>query len=188
MDEMKIIEYFYPEDTPLRQLLLKHSCQVRDKALEILAQSGMTLDKDTVTRGAMLHDIGIIKCSAPGILCKGFHPYITHGKIGADMLRQYAEIHGLELETFARICERLTGRGLSADSLRKHNRPLPDRDFLPETAEEKLICLADKFFSKSGNMEEKPVEKVFHSMDKFGPEAVTRLEELFHFFNLATGC
>ena len=34
-DSMDILFYFYPDDTPLRQSLLKHSMQVRDKALEL---------------------------------------------------------------------------------------------------------------------------------------------------------
>ena len=31
-----IITHFYPADTPFRRLLIKHSEQVRDKALQIL--------------------------------------------------------------------------------------------------------------------------------------------------------
>ncbi len=34
-DPLSLIFYFYPDDTPLRQSLLKHSDQVRNKALNI---------------------------------------------------------------------------------------------------------------------------------------------------------
>lgn len=184
MDSCSIIGYFYPEDTPLRRLLLKHSCQVRRKALEILSRSRMDLDAGIVAGGAMLHDVGIVRCFAPGILCQGENPYIAHGVLGGAMLREYGARFGLDLERFARICERHTGSGLSAGDVKRQALPLPPGDYLPETPEEKLICLADKFFSKSGDMREKSPEKIFRSMRKFGPEAVVRLEELFRFFRL----
>jgi uncharacterized protein len=50
------------------------------------------------------------------------------------------------MEKFARICERHTGSGLTAEEIVSGGLPLPERDFLPETLEEKIICLADKFF------------------------------------------
>ena len=65
----------------------------------------------------------------------------------------------------ARVCERHTGAGLSAEDIISENLPLPHQDFLPETIEEKAICYADKFFSKSRNLrEEKPIEKIISQM------------------------
>ena len=55
---------------------------------------------------------------------------------------------------------------------------------LPETPEEKLVCLADKFFSKSGNMREKSLEHIRKSMEKFGSGAVDRFDELCRFFGV----
>ena len=40
VDSLAILKHFYPEDTPLRRLLISHSEQVRDKALAILEKSG----------------------------------------------------------------------------------------------------------------------------------------------------
>ena len=179
-----IIEHFYPEDTPFRRLLIKHSEQVRDKALQILEASpddvSKAIDRNVVISGALLHDIGIGECHAPSILCMGTKPYIAHGIIGAEMLR------GLDatLEPYARICERHTGAGLSAEDIRRQNLPLPERDFLPETSEEKLVCLADKFFSKSGDMNEKPFAAVRQSMVKFGDDTIQRFDELCRLYGL----
>ena len=179
-----IIEHFYPEDTPFRRLLIKHSAQVRDKALQILEASpddvSKAIDRSIVIDGAMLHDIGIGECHAPSILCTGSKPYIEHGIIGAEMLRKL----DLALEPYARICERHTGAGLSAEDIRRQNLPLPERDFLPETLEEKLVCLADKFFSKSGDMREKPFDKVRQSMMKFGDDTLRRFDELCLLFGV----
>jgi len=187
IDPAAIITHFYPEDTPLRRLLLRHSTQVRDKALAILAarpSSAPPLDPELVSAGAMLHDIGVLQCHAPSILCTGSRPYIAHGIIGAEMLRGFAQKHGIELEPFARICERHTGTGLTAREIREQGLPIPERDYLPETPEEKLICLADKFFSKSGDMQEKPLTAVRRSLEKFGPDTMERFDALLRLFGL----
>ena len=119
----------------------------------------------------MLHDIGIFKCYAAGIQCFGTEPYICHGRIGAELLR---------LEGFprhARVCERHTGAGITKAQIIAQNLPLPQQDFLPETMEEKVICYADKFFSKTHLDREKTIEQVEKSLSKFGEEGVLRFRE-----------
>ena len=175
-----VIAHFYPEETPLKRLLLRHSEQVREKALEIAKLSGVETDLNIVAIGAMLHDIGILYCHAPKILCTGTEHYLRHGIIGAQMLRDLDPA----LEVYARICERHTGSGLTAHEIRLQQLPLPEQDFLPETTEEKLICLADKFFSKSGDLKEKSLETVRHSMMKFGVEPLAHFDALCEEFNL----
>lgn len=181
---LAILYYFYPEDTPLRRMLVRHCEQVREKALAILADSGVELDARLAADGAMLHDIGIRRCDAPKILCEGSEPYIAHGVIGARMLREYGAANGLDLEAFARICERHTGSGITAAEVRAQALPIPVRDYLPETLEEKLVCLADKFFSKSGDMKEKPLDRIRCSMRKFGPDAAARFDALCALFKV----
>ena len=180
----EIIEFFYPQDDQLRQTLIDHSTKVRRKALDIAAASGLEIDPELVDGGAMLHDIGIFKCHAPGIFCNGNAPYITHGIIGGKLLREYGAAHGMDLEKYARICERHTGSGLSVEDIRLQKLPLPERDFLPETLEEKLVCLADKFFSKSADSKEKTLDEIRHSMSKFAPESLERFEELCRIFKI----
>ena len=181
---MKIIEFFYPEDNLLKRSLITHSSNVCRKALEIAAGAGIDLDLDLVREGAMLHDIGIFKCHAPGIFCEGSSPYIAHGIIGGKLLRDYAAEHHLDLEKHAAICETHTGSGLSVEDIRYQKLPLPERDFLPRTPEEKLVCLADKFFSKSDTGREKTLEEIRDSMKAFHPDAATRFDELCRFFHL----
>lgn len=190
MDEQKaleIIRFFYPVDDDLRRTLMKHSCQVRDKALELAAKTDIPLDKDLLAAGALLHDIGIKACHAPGIFCFGNEHYLRHGITGAGFLRQYACEHGMELECCALICERHTGSGLTAVEIAAQNLPLPERDLLPLSPEEKMICLADKFFSKSGDMEEKSFASVQRSMAKFGEASLERFNKLWAFFDF-TSC
>lgn len=200
MNYLDIIHHFYPEDTPLRRLLILHSECVRDKALSILSdwkcsaegELTVTIDTELVICGAMLHDIGICQTNAPGILCEGHEPYICHGTLGARMLRSYAAQHALVpddrrmVEACARICERHTGAGLTREDILTQHLPIePASDLLPETLEEQLVCLADKFFSKSGDpSKEKSFERVRHSMMKFGTASLARFDALCTIFNI----
>ena len=119
----------------------------------------------------MLHDIGIFKCDAAGIQCFGIEPYICHGRIGAELLRSEG------FPRHARVCERHTGAGITKAQIIAQNLPLPQQDFLPETMEEKVICYADKFFSKTHLDREKTIEQAEKSLSKFGEEGVLRFRE-----------
>lgn len=119
----------------------------------------------------MLHDIGIFKCDAAGIQCFGTEPYICHGRIGAELLRSEG------FPRHARVCERHTGAGITKVQIIAQNLPLSQQDFLPETMEEKVICYADKFFSKTHLDREKTIEQAEKSLSKFGDEGVLRFRE-----------
>ena len=180
MDALSIIHHFYPADDAFRKLLLLHSNQVKDKALQILSNCDLQLDRTVVENGALLHDIGIGRCHAPSILCNGTEPYLAHGIIGAAMLRELDP----SLEPYARICERHTGTGITAAEVAEQNLPIPIKDYLPETPEEKLICLADKFFSKSGDLREKSLADIRRSLSRFGSDTLARLDEMCELFSL----
>ena len=47
-----------------------------------------------------------------------------------------------------------------------------------------LVCLADKFFSKSGDMKEKPASAVRRSLEEFGPDTLERFDALLRLFGL----
>ena len=52
--------------------------------------------------------------------------------------------------------------------------PLPVRDFLPETIEEKIICYADKFYSKSHLDRCKTLPQAEKTISRFGDEGLQR--------------
>ena len=172
-DYNELMDRYYAPGTRRREILVKHSRQVADKALEISRNLGLDLDESTVEVAAMLHDIGIVGTDAPGIDCHGTEPYLRHGTIGAGMIREA----GFP-EEIARVAERHTGAGISTDDIVRLKLPLPQGDYMPHTLLERLVCYADKFFSKSGDMKEKTLERVRLSMAKHSPETVVRFEEL----------
>lgn len=178
-----LILKYYPEDTPLRRIIIKHSAQVRDKAFDILDAPScppVQIDRKLLNEGALLHDIGIGRCHAPKIECNGDQPYIKHGVLGAEMLRGISP----DYEPLARICERHTGSGITAAQIIQRDLPLPHQDFLPETPEEKLVCLADKFFSKSGDMKEESLEQIRAELIRFGEDSLQRFNNLCQTFGV----
>lgn len=173
----KVIDKYYPAGSRRRDIYMKHCRQVADKALAIARRKGLALDDDDIIAGAMLHDIGIALTDAPGIDCHGTLPYLCHGTAGADLLRR----EGVD-ERFARIAERHTGAGITADEVAASGLPLAVRDYLPETLLERLICYADKFYSKSGTMRKKPIERVRASMARHGSDTLARFQEMYNLF------
>jgi len=164
MDYQSIIDKYYPSENELRRILLVHSRQVADRCLEIVRRHReLPVDVQFLEEAAMLHDIGIVRCHAPGIHCLGTEPYIKHGPIGADMLRREG------LPRHARVAERHTGTGLPG--------------FEPQTLEEQIVCYADKFFSKS-RLEEPPktLERARRSLAKFGGGTLQRFDEMVALF------
>ena len=108
MDYIKLIDKYYADAPELRHILVTHSRQVADRALQIIdahpewTEQGL-VDRQFVEEAAMLHDIGIIFCNAPKIYCNGSHKYIEHGYLGAELLRQEG------LPKHALVAERHTG-------------------------------------------------------------------------------
>ncbi len=98
--------------------------------------------------------------------------------LGAALLRS----DGLG-EDCARVAERHTGAGLSREDIARQHLPLdPDGDYMPQSTLERLVCYADKFYSKSGDMQRKPLEKVIRSMQRLSPETLERFMVLHREF------
>ena len=178
MNYQSIIDKYYADDNQLRHILLTHSRAVADFALRVADRHPeLHIDRQFVEEAAMLHDIGIFRCDAPGICCHGTEPYICHGRIGALLLREEG------YPGHARVCERHTGAGLTLDDIVTQQLPLPRQSFLPETIEERLICYADKFFSKTRLDREKTFEQAVGSLMKFGAAGVDRFRQWHQIFS-----
>lgn len=177
MDYIKLIDKYYAQAPELRHILVTHSRQVADRALRIVdahpqwEQQGL-VDRQFIEEAAMLHDIGIIFCNAPKIYCNGPHKYIEHGFLGAELLRQEG------YPKHALVAERHTGAGITIEQVEREELPIPERDYCPQSLEEKIICYADKFYSKSHLGEEVSLDKIKYNIWKYGHEGYVRWQQL----------
>ena len=161
----------YCLDEKQRHILLVHSQAVANKALEIARQHPeWDADELFIEEAALLHDIGIVHVNAHAIECYGIEPYIKHGILGAEILRNEG------LERHALVCERHTGTGLTLQQVIEQRLPLPHRDMQPLSIEEQIICFADKFFSKTRLDTEKTIEQARRSLEKFGDEGLKKFD------------
>lgn len=177
IDCLNILKKYYPKGSDAYNLLVAHSKQVADLALSLTDKNPqLNIDRSFTYEAAMLHDIGIFMTHAPSIHCHGDKPYICHGYLGRELL------DNLGMRRHALVCERHTGSGLSAQDIIDQDLPLPHRDMLPMSIEEKLVCYADKFFSKSHITVAKPIEKVREEMAKFGASSLARFNKLASLF------
>ncbi len=167
----RLIDKYYSDNAPLREILLTHSRSVADMALDVAHRHPeLGADETFLYEAAMLHDIGVFLTDAPGIQCFGHEPYIKHGLLGGELLRREG------LPRHARVAERHTGTGLTRETILRQALPLPLADYSPETIEEQLICYADKFFSKSHLERVRTPEQVLKSLEKFGADGVERMK------------
>jgi uncharacterized protein len=177
INPLEIIEKYYLPGSEIHYVLVKHSEQVKNKALEIAGKHPeLNLDTEFIAEAAMLHDIGIFLCEAPRIYCHGKHQYIEHGYLGADLLQKEG------LPRHALVCERHTGTGLSLKMIEKGKLPLPHRDMLPVSPEEQVICYADKFYSKTQLDEAHSVDRIRSYLKRYGKSEVLKFDRWHSLF------
>ena len=106
--------------------IIEHCIFVKEIAIDLAKRCKAHVNLELVIAGALLHDIG-----------RSVTHNVAHGVIGGKIVREL----GLS-EAVARIVERHVGGGITAEEAR--NLGLPERDYIPETLEEKIVCIADK--------------------------------------------
>ena len=171
MDPYDIIARHYDPASAAFRILTGHGELVARKALAAAARvAHLSPDLDFVRSAALLHDIGICLTASPGLDCHGTEPYIRHGILGRNIL----EAHGLPRHGL--VCERHVGVGISAEDVRTARLPLPERDMLPVSLEERIVCYADKFFSKNGQEapREKTLAEILAELEPYGREKIER--------------
>lgn len=179
MNPIEIISRFYDKNSKAFDILVAHSKDVTRKALETAGRvSDLNPDINFIKEAAMLHDIGIFMTNAPDLGCTGSHPYICHGYLGRALMDDIGlPDHGL-------VCERHVGVGITVEDIKRQKLPLPIRDMLPVSLEEKIICFADKFYFKSKIAfgEPQTVEDIKNALKVFGNDNVKRFQVLLDMF------
>ncbi len=144
--------------------IINHQVAVMRKALDLaynITKSDVNIE--LVRIGALVHDIGRYKTHD-----------MSHGLEGGNFLRKQGYS-----EQLARIAETHSLAGLTAEEAVEFG--LPPQDYLPHSLEEKLVCLADKYYS--GNREvsiEKRFERWFlkHGETPFLIKQIQRAKQL----------
>jgi uncharacterized protein len=179
MNPIDFLTQYYDSNSKAFKILVEHGRQVADKAREAGKNvSELKPNLEFLETAAMLHDIGIFLTRTPQFGCFGKHPYICHGILGSELLK------GKGHSELALVCERHVGVGISIEDIRRHNLPLPNRDMIPVSIEEQIICYADKFFSKNGNGRpaEKSIAEIIDNLSRYGPEKARRFESWVQMF------
>lgn len=109
--------------------VIDHCKAVRDVAVKIAKKADA--DIKLVEAGALLHDIGRSKTHG-----------IRHVIEGVDIAKRL----GLS-EKIIRVIETHVGAGIPSEDAKKLG--LPEKDFIPATLEEKIICHADNLIEKN---------------------------------------
>ena len=120
------IELLRRENTP--ENVIDHCKAVYKKAMKIAANFD-NADKDLIKKGALLHDIGRSKTHG-----------ITHAIAGVEIEKS----HGYTEEVL-NIIERHIGAGITKKEAVELG--LPEKSYLPQTLEEKIVAHADNLVS-----------------------------------------
>jgi len=172
MNAIALLEKYFPGMDAF-QIILEHSRLVATKALQTARNLDYPgVDLNFLEEAALLHDIGVCRTAAPRFHCHGNEPYIRHGVIGREILE------GEGLPRHALVCERHIGVGLTVADIRSQRLPLPKEEMIPLSLEERIVCFADLFYSKSPEKhgKEKTIAEVKTALGKFGAQKVMIFE------------
>jgi uncharacterized protein len=135
----------------------------------ILQEKGFRVDIELVETGALLHDIGRSKTHT-----------VDHAIVGAKI----AESAGMP-EAVSKIIERHVGGGIPQDEAVKLG--WPEKNYLPETLEERIVAYADKLVEGNKKV---PINKTIAQFSrKLGKDhpSISRLKALDEEFQSLLG-
>ena len=144
MDPYKIIEKYFDKNSQAYNILVTHSEAVLKKAMQIAKNvPELYPNFELIKQGALLHDIGIVKCRVPALGCNGTEPYIKHFLFSRNILCHEGCSPELQNVVLKHI-----GCGYTVDEIDTYNFPFPKEDVIAKTVEEQIVSIADMYFSK----------------------------------------
>lgn len=111
-------------------------------AESLIAAQKLTLDRELVKAGCLLHDIGTYRLMQPTDPINA--GYVGRGVEGEQILRE----EGLP-EALGKIVAHHVGHGFTKELIEKTFVPLPHRDLSPKTIEERLVNYVSKLHARS---------------------------------------
>jgi uncharacterized protein len=123
--------------------VVAHCITVSKKALSIAGLLRIEIDRELVSQGGLFHDIGRSRTHG-----------IEHALAGVEIARELGFSPHL-----INIIERHIGAGITASEAERLG--LPRKDYLPLTAEEKIVSYADNMISGVREM------RFYEALDRF---------------------
>ena len=152
--EIKLLE---KENTP--ENVIEHCKAVCRKAMKIAANFD-DADKDLIRTGSLLHDIGRSKTHG-----------MTHAIVGVEIAKGYGYPNDV-----LNIIERHIGAGITAEEAVKLG--LPEKSYVPQTLEEKIVAHADNLISGTEEVDIDFVIKKWKKTIDDSDDNIKRLIEL----------
>ena len=148
------------------ELIWTHSeiiLKVAQKIVAKLKDESISVNIDLLTKGTLLHDIGVYHCYDEDFNPNNNLPqYVEHGYIGYKIIRDI----GIP-EEIARFALRHTATGLTEKDIKKGNLNLPMGNYIPVTLEEEILTYADKFHTKYPSFSDFEKQKKNVILDRF---------------------
>lgn len=139
--------------------VIQHSVAVFEKTLDLANKLTIPIDLDSISAGALLHDIG--RCITHEI---------DHFLVGADLLRQIGFPEKIVL-----IVEHHIGAGLTKEEALLLG--LPPKDYLPTTPEELIVSYADNLTRGTKHVPFEEAFEIFKKRIGEGSPALKRFKE-----------
>lgn len=163
LDEMNLLHKKYAPSKEVLDSVWTH-CHIVRRIAQQIADNYYPTDHELIQAGALLHDIGVYRLYPNGLRDKSKH-YVTHGLLGYELLKE----EGFD-EKLCRFALLHTGMGITTEDIQQKNLPLPLRDYIAETDEEKIVMYADKFHSKLA-------PPTFNSVKSYAKHLRTEIDE-----------
>jgi uncharacterized protein len=176
LTEIQALHRKYSPSDAVFDLVFTHSLIIKEIAEGIIEAKKLILDKELVTAGALLHDIGAYKLINSEGIFDGTN-YIRHGVEGYMLLKEMNYPQEL-----CNITIHHTGVGITKEDVMFQKLPLPLDNYLAKTIEEKLIMYADKFHSKTPQFNSFESYETF--VKKYGNDKVEKFRELGKLFGV----
>ena len=170
MDEKKALSLLekYGSDSMSYRYVVAHCIAVQKLSMEWAAKikkNGYDVDIDFVNTASLLHDIGRFSYGA------GSQNMIKHGIQGGKILRKEG------YPRHAELVERHVGAGITKADVRKQKLPIPEKNYIPKTIEDKIVACADNLIDGSEVITIKEAAKEFE--EKLGKPYAERVLKLY---------
>ncbi len=153
----------YSHDEREFRIVLAHAKKVEEIALRIASRI-KGIDMSFLKDAALLHDIGRFDCPPKT------PESVKHGIRGGEIMRKEG------FERIASVCENHLGAGISKEDVIEQGLPLPKKDYIPLTVEEKIITYADLL--TAGDKEITIEQAKDRFMKEIGKKEVRKIEIL----------